>query len=195
MRDAEQTRQKILEVSADEIHKHGFTATSLSVILNRCEISKGALYHHFANKMELGYAVFEEIYTPMFLSTWLPAVNNEDPIEGLCAFFSEMSVNMSCDELICGCPLNNLCQEMAGVDEGFRLRILDMQLQLNQLISDSLRKIEKQLRNDIDYSQVSYFIVSTFHGSTSLSKSSRNKELFEHVMNELCKYLRNLKHS
>ena len=39
MRDAEQTRQKILEVSADEIHKNGFTATSLSVILKKCEIS------------------------------------------------------------------------------------------------------------------------------------------------------------
>ena len=193
MRDAEQTRQKILEISADEIHKHGFTATSLSTILHKCEISKGALYHHFSNKMELGYAVFEEIYTPMFLATWLPAIENEDPVEGLCQFFSEMCLNMSCEELICGCPLNNLCQEMACIDEGFRIRILDMQVQLNQLIAGGLCKISNQLRNDIDYNQVSYFIVSTFHGSTSLSKSSRNKELFEKVMNELCNYLRNLK--
>ena len=73
MRDAELTRQKILDVSAEEIHQHGFTATSLSIILKRCGISKGALYHHFSNKMELGYAVFEEIYTPMFLSMWAPA--------------------------------------------------------------------------------------------------------------------------
>jgi len=193
MRDAEQTRQKILEISADEIHKHGFTATSLSVILKRCEISKGALYHHFTNKIELGYAVFEEIYTPMFLSTWLTALDQEDPSEGLCDFFSQMSVNMTCDELICGCPLNNLCQEMAGVDEGFRVRILDLQLQLNTLISNNLAKIKDQLRSDIDYNQVSYFIVSTFHGSMALSKSSKNKALFERVMNELCKYLRNLK--
>ncbi|MDO7085905.1 TetR/AcrR family transcriptional regulator [Pseudocolwellia sp. AS88] len=193
MRDAEQTRQKILEISADEIHKHGFTATSLSVILKRCEISKGALYHHFTNKIELGYAVFEEIYTPMFLSSWLPAIEQEDPIEGLCEYFSQMSVNLTCDELICGCPLNNLCQEMAGIDEGFRLRILDLQLQLNQLISNGLEKIKHQLRNDINFSQVSYFIVSTFHGSTTLSKSSKNIELFEQVMDELCKYLRNLK--
>ena len=193
MRDAEQTRQKILEISADEIHKHGFTATSLSVILKRCEISKGALYHHFTNKIELGYAVFEEIYTPMFLSSWLPAIEQEDPIEGLCEYFSQMSVNLTCDELICGCPLNNLCQEMAGIDEGFRLRILDLQLQLNQLISNGLEKIKHQLRNDINFSQVSYFIVSTFHGSTTLSKSSKNIELFEQVMDELCKYLSNLK--
>lgn len=193
MRDAEKTRKKILEVSADEIHKHGFTATSLSVILKKCEISKGALYHHFTNKMELGYAVFEEVYTPMFLATWQAAIDHDDPIEGLCQYFSDMTINMSCDELICGCPLHNLCQEMSGVDEGFRLRILNLQLQLNQLISNGLRKVDHQLHPDIDYNQVSYFIISTFHGSNNLSKSSKNKELFEYVMNELCKYIRSLK--
>ncbi len=46
--------KKILEVAADEIHQHGFQATSLSTILNRCCISKGALYYHFTNKLELG---------------------------------------------------------------------------------------------------------------------------------------------
>lgn len=193
MRDSEQTRLKILEVSADEIHKKGFTATSLSCILARCEISKGALYHHFANKMELGYAVFEEVYAPAFIALWQPTVEAEDPIEGLCEFFSEMSNTMSCDELVCGCPLNNLCQEMSGVDEGFRIRILAMQQQLNLLISTNLARVSQQLQPDLDFSQVAYFIVSTFHGSSSLSKSSLNKELFDKVIKELCRYIRQLK--
>jgi TetR/AcrR family transcriptional repressor of nem operon len=193
MRDAEQTRQRILEISADEIHKNGFIATSLSCILVRCEVSKGALYHHFKNKMELGYAVFEEIYTPMFLQLWQPAVELDDPIEGLCNFFTAMYEESSCDEIVCGCPLNNLCQEMSAVDEGFRLRILNMQQQLNQLIAINLQRVSNQLRDDIDFSQVAYFIVSTFHGSSSLSKSSKNKDLFEKVIKELCRYIRNLR--
>jgi hypothetical protein len=142
--------------------------------------------------MELGYAVFEEIYIPMFLSTWQPVLNGDDPIEGLCEFFTAMYKNMSCDELVCGCPLNNLCQEMACIDEGFRLRILNMQQQLNQLIVNGLHKVSEKLRDDLDYSQVAYFIVASFHGSTTLSKSSRNKDLFEKVINELCKYIRAL---
>ncbi len=193
MRDAEQTRQKILEVSADEIHKHGFTATSLSCILKRCEISKGALYHHFSNKMELGYAVFEEVYAPAFISLWQPPVESEDPIQGLCDFFSSMSKEMSCDEVVCGCPLNNLCQEMSGVDEGFRIRILAMQQQLNLLIATNLLRVSDTLKANLDFSQVAYFIVSTFHGSSSLSKSSLNKELFDKVIKELCRYLHDLR--
>ena len=193
MSDAEQTRQKILEVAADEIHLHGFQATSLSAILNRCAISKGALYYHFTNKIELGYAVFEEVYVPMFLDTWQPALSQDDPIEGLCEFFTEMCESMVCSEAVCGCPLNNLCEEMANVDEGFRLRILSMQQKLNELIVEAFAKIQHDLRPEIKLTQVAYFIVATFHGSTSLTKSSRNKELFQQVITELCLYIRALR--
>jgi len=193
MRDAEQTRQKILEVTADEIHKHGFNATSLSVILSRCDISKGALYHHFANKLELGYAVFEEIYTPMFLETWQPAVQGDDPIESLHQFFADMAKDMTCDDIQCGCPLNNLCQEMASVDEGFRIRILAMQEQLNSLLANNLMTIKDQLHDNIDCSEVAYFIVATLNGSTALSKSAQNRALFEKVINELCRYIKALR--
>jgi TetR/AcrR family transcriptional repressor of nem operon len=193
MSDAEQTRQKILSVAADEIHQHGFQATSLSTILNRCDISKGALYYHFTNKLELGYAVFEENFVPLFLDTWQPALSHDDPIEGLCQFFTNMCNEMNCSEVVCGCPLNNLCEEMANVDEGFRLRILSMQEKLNALIVTELERIEGDLRPELKLTQVAYFIVATFHGSTSLSKSSRNKELFQQVIAELCLYIRSLK--
>jgi TetR/AcrR family transcriptional repressor of nem operon len=193
MSDAEQTRQKILEVAADEIHQHGFQATSLSTILNRCCISKGALYYHFTNKLELGYAVFEEVYVPVFLATWQPALSQADPIEGLCEFFTSMCESMVCSEAVCGCPLNNLCEEMANVDEGFRLKVLSMQEKLNILIVEALTRVEGELREGLKFSQVAYFIVSTFHGATSLSKSSRNKELYQQVILELCLYIRALK--
>lgn len=193
MSDAEQTRQKILAVAADEIHQHGFQATSLSTILNRCGISKGALYYHFTNKIELGYAVFEESFVPMFLDTWQPALSEDDPIEGLCQFFTSMCNEMNCSEVVCGCPLNNLCEEMANVDEGFRLRILSMQEKLNVLIVNALTRIEGDLRSELKFTQVAYFIVATFHGSTSLSKTARNKELFQQVIAELCLYIRALK--
>ena len=143
--------------------------------------------------MELGYAVFEEIYSPNFIALWQTPIQAKDPIQGLCNFFNSMSIEMSCDEVVCGCPLNNLCQEMSGVDEGFRIRILAMQQQLNQLIAINLTHIKDQLQPDLDFSQVAYFIVSTFQGASSLSRCSLNKELFDKVIKELCRYLQQLK--
>ncbi|NTS78386.1 TetR/AcrR family transcriptional regulator [Catenovulum sp. SM1970] len=192
MRDAELTRQKILEVAADEIHKQGFTATSLSCILKRTGVSKGALYHHFDNKLELGYAVFEEVYTPQFLEAWRPAVEVEDPISGLIAFFSSYCQQADLDDLMCGCPLNNLCQEMSSVDEGFRVRILSLQQQLNTLIASNLDRVSDKLRDGVDTSQAAYFMVASFHGANNLAKSSRNTELFEKVIAELCSYIKSL---
>ncbi|MGJ8693434.1 MAG: TetR/AcrR family transcriptional regulator [Thalassotalea sp.] len=192
MRDSESTRNKILAVTSDEIHKNGFNNTSLATILKRCEISKGALYHHFENKIELGYAVFEEVYTPNFLNMWRPALTTDDPIEGLCNFFQNMTT-MSCEDVVCGCPLNNLCQEMSSIDEGFRIRILSMQQQLNQLLVNAFKSSTTVLKDELDYSQVAYFIVSVLNGSTGLSKSTQDKHLFVVVINELCNYLRSLK--
>ncbi len=82
---------------------------------------------------------------------------------------------------------------MANVDEGFRLRILSMQEKLNVLIVGSLERVKGKLRTDLIFSQAAYFIVATFYGATSLSKSSRNKKLFQQVIAELCLYIRSLK--
>jgi len=124
---------------------------------------------------------------------WHPVVDVEDPIQGLIDFFTKMSDSMSCDEVVCGCPLNNLCQEMSGVDEGFRLRIFNMHQQLNLLIAANLKRISPQLRAGLDFNRVAYFIFASFHGSSSLSKSSQNKKLFDQVITELCLYIANLR--
>ena len=193
MTPTESTRNKILSVTADEIYQHGFVATSLSVILKRCEISKGALYHHFENKLELGYAVFEEIFAPKFLSTWQPALHADDPIEALCELLTSFYQGKTCAEVSCGCPLNKLCQEMALIDEGFRTRIYTMQDQLHNTFIEAFERISNELRDDIDYSQVTYFILASMHGASDLSKSSLNVDLFEKVMIELCRYIRTLR--
>lgn len=193
MRDAEITRQKILEVSADEIHQHGFTGTSLSVILARCGISKGALYHHFSNKQALGYAVVEEVVTPMFLDHWQSALADTDPIRGICLLLDEMTKEITDDDLSCGCPLNNLSQEMAAIDEGFRLRVFAMYQKLSELIANALQKSDIALKADTNHRQVAYFIIASLQGAASLAKSSRCKVLFSDLLTELKHYLVGLK--
>jgi len=193
MRNPETTRQKILEISAEEIHQHGYTGASLSVILSRSEISKGALYHHFANKQALGYAVLEEVFTPMFIGSWQQALEGDDPIEGMCRLLSDMAENADSEELSCGCPMNNLSQEMAAIDEGFRLRVFAMYQQLNQLIVEALTGIEPQLKPGLKLEQVAYFIIASIQGAASLAKSSRCCRLFGNLLDELQNYIRGLR--
>ncbi|MFC5154754.1 ScbR family autoregulator-binding transcription factor [Streptomyces amakusaensis] len=53
------TRRKILEAAASVFEEHGYGAAKLSAVLERAEVTKGALYFHFTSKEELAYAVLD----------------------------------------------------------------------------------------------------------------------------------------
>lgn len=55
------TRQRILEAGFAEMHRHGFQAASVANILIDTGLTKGALYHHFSSKKDLGLAVVNEV--------------------------------------------------------------------------------------------------------------------------------------
>jgi AcrR family transcriptional regulator len=59
--EAEQTRQAIVKAARDAFAKHGFAAASTTAIATAAGVTRGALYHHFAEKTDLFRAVFVEI--------------------------------------------------------------------------------------------------------------------------------------
>ena len=61
--DAEKTRERILTTANKLFEKQGYSATSVAQICDLCDITKGALFHHFSNKESL----FKEIWTKLQL--------------------------------------------------------------------------------------------------------------------------------
>ena len=108
-RNPEDTREAILQAAFEEIWEHGFQAASLDRILSRTGVTKGALYHHFNNKLELGYAVIEDVIRPQMLSTWLLAMSESDnPLDSLRRALRSIHQERADRACQCGCPLNNL---------------------------------------------------------------------------------------
>ncbi|MEX1658832.1 ScbR family autoregulator-binding transcription factor [Streptomyces pseudovenezuelae] len=56
---AEQTRAAIITAAADLIDRRGYESTSLSDIVAHAQVTKGALYFHFAAKDDLAHAIME----------------------------------------------------------------------------------------------------------------------------------------
>ncbi|MFI1004304.1 ScbR family autoregulator-binding transcription factor [Streptomyces galbus] len=56
---AEQTRTTIITAAADLFDRHGYESTSLSDIVEHAQVTKGALYFHFAAKEDLAHAIME----------------------------------------------------------------------------------------------------------------------------------------
>jgi AcrR family transcriptional regulator len=57
-----QTRQTVLAAAAEMFADHGFPAVTVMQVAERAEMTKGAVYFHFANKEALAQAVVEEFY-------------------------------------------------------------------------------------------------------------------------------------
>ena len=124
-RDPDRTRQDLLEAAEREMHLHGYQAASLSQIIADAGVTKGALYHHFANKQSLGYAVVDEIWGPGLRAMWIEPLQAADrhPIDTLIGMIETSAGSLTEEALVLGCPINNLAQEMSPINEGFRHRI------------------------------------------------------------------------
>src|SRR5579859_2692088 len=89
-RAPEATRRRILEAAFAELYQHGFQGASLSRIVLAAGTTKGALFHHFDGKLELGHAVLDEIIGPLLLERWLtPLEGAADPIGQLQGCFRQ----------------------------------------------------------------------------------------------------------
>ncbi|MFF4590793.1 ScbR family autoregulator-binding transcription factor [Streptomyces sp. NPDC001388] len=54
------TRRAILEAAGAVFDEHGYTSTTIAMVLERAEVTKGALYFHFPSKESLAQAVLDE---------------------------------------------------------------------------------------------------------------------------------------
>ena len=196
LRDPDSTRQRILGVAAEEFHLRGYKATSLSDILSRAEVSKGALYHHFANKQELGYAVLEEAYIEDCMSRWRGAMAQDDIIQGLDQMMQHMRTECVNEEAMKqGCPVHNIAQEMTAQDEGFQQRISAMYTTQAKLVEEALkRSIDAgSIRADIDPEGVALFITSCLPGMAGIVKATRSRDNLEKMHQGLLGYMETLR--
>lgn len=192
---AENTRRLILETAFAEFYKHGFQGGSINRIVAEAGITKGALFHHFEGKNELGYRVVDEVIRPQVEERWIkPLAQSNDPVRTLRQIF--YSFTESTHERLCnGCALNNLAQEMSPLDEGFRARI-------NGIYHDQRRAIALALERGIKAGLVkpttsperaAAFIVAALAGMIGTAKNAQCQELLQAAIEGLIDYLETLK--
>ncbi len=181
VRQPEQTRLKILETALGLFHRGSFTATSVNQIVAEAGITKGALFHHFKGKNELGYAVIDELLGAKILEHWVkPLADTADPISDIVAVIQGFSKEFDEDpeSVTCGCPLNNMSQELSTVDEVFREKFGAIYSQWETAIENAIRAgIEAgKVRKDVDPASFASMFVALLEGSIGMLKVSRSRE-------------------
>src|SRR5262245_4111427 len=186
------TRRKILEAAFAEFYKNGFQGGSLNQIVEAAGTTKGALFHHFAGKQELGYAVLDEITGPLLTQRWLaPLTDSTDPIADIKkAFRQYVKQDIESGHFVQGCPLNNLAQEMSPLDEGFRTRIDKLYAAWRKCYADALAAGIKagKVRGNVRAADAAALIVASQMGIWGTGKSSRSRELMAQAGEAVCSY-------
>jgi AcrR family transcriptional regulator len=195
-KDPQGTRRAVLFAAYEEIHRQGFQAASLTNILATTGLTKGALYHHFANKQQLGYAVLDEVIRPEVMERWvIPLQQEMDPIQAMIDVLLETGAAMTDKDIWLGCPLNNLAQEMSPMDEGFRLRINSLFEEWRGAIAAAmlLGKQKGKVRQEIDEHAVAAFIVGALEGCMGMAKNARSRTVLMLCGQGLVEYLSSLR--
>jgi TetR/AcrR family transcriptional regulator, transcriptional repressor for nem operon len=195
-RRSDRTRQTLLESALTEIHSVGFQAASLSRIVAGAGVSKGALYHHFPNKLALGYAVVDEPLTDYVIKTFVePYRQNADPIECMRNIGNNERDRMLEQGVTLGCPLVNLSQEMSPVDEGFRTRIDSLLALWRNNLAEALKVGQENgyVRTDIDPIAEATLMTATRQGAVALAKAAQSLNLLENGMTAFMEYLDRLR--
>jgi TetR/AcrR family transcriptional regulator, transcriptional repressor for nem operon len=181
-RDPEKTRAHILEVALGEIYHQGFQGVSIDRIIQQTEVTKGAFFHHFATKSELGYALVDEVLREKILERWIrPLAAYKNPLQGILKRYKVLTEAMTDEDLARGCPLNNLAQEMSAVDPLFREKIRAVMTLWIEETERYLKKAQEDgyLKPTADTHQLAVFIVMLEEGSFGLVKSMADRRLFD----------------
>jgi TetR/AcrR family transcriptional regulator, transcriptional repressor for nem operon len=189
------TRDKIVDAAYQEIYRHGFQAASLSNILAKTGLTKGALYHHFPNKNDLGLAVIEEVIREGFEAMmFAPLRESADPIETLIEVIQHKAENATLETVSLGCALNNLMQEMSPLDMQFKRCLNGILKAWQDTVTDALKRAQKQgrVRKDVDCRAAALFIVSAFEGCVGISKNLQSVKDFGQCLSQLVSYIRGL---
>jgi AcrR family transcriptional regulator len=194
-RNLAETRAAILEAAFEEIYAHGFHASSLDAILERTDLTKGALFHQFASKLELGYAVVDEVIVPMTLERWVtPLAAYEDPLAGILELVERHVGGGAQSRLDLGCPLGNLIQEMSNGDPQFRRRLRRV---IELWIAGVEEHVERgrasgHVRRSVSPRAVAEYVVVTLEGVFAVVKGMRDKSVVAPMVSSMRTYFATL---
>lgn len=195
-RNAGQTRTRILEAAHEEIYENGYQGMRIEAILQKTNLAKGALYHHFPNKLALGYAVVDEILMGHFHSVWNDFITRfPNPLTAMQQLFLSKVESYRDEHCFKGCPLNNLNQEMAAIDAGFHTRLEMVMESIYQSIVRALEQGQQQgdVRADINPTRIAMFILASYQGIMGAAKCMQAPELLNDLFGTLSEYLDTLR--
>lgn len=194
---AADTRTKIMDAAQKLILDHGFGGTTVDSIIDLAGVSKGAFFHYFSSKAELGeYLVkrYAEEDAEHLEQTLDKAEGlSEDPLQQLLIFIKLFEQEIkSLEEPFPGCLFASYLQQSELFDHNILDIIRESMLMWRSRVLDKLKQIEQIYtpHREVDLESLADMLMVIFEGSFVLSQSLNENEVIAKQLSHYHNYLK-----
>ena len=193
---SELTRQLIIEKAFELFYENGFKTTSVDKIMKLTSLSKGAFYHHYKSKKELGVEVISlKIQKRVLNSMVLPLKEPGNAFQILEQVFAKRLSEFPFYDKQQGCPLNNLINEIGNSEEVYQNALKQIIEQWKAALVRLIErgKIEKSIKTNISSEAVAMYLISAYEGIRGIRKLYDNDVVVDQFLEGLSIYLQQIK--
>ena len=194
---SKETQDLIINTSFELFYEKGYNATSIPDIMKKTSLSKGAFYHHFKNKNEIGKRVIEVILRKRIKEGFINPLNethNGTIPDLLLEVFTKRIKNYSEREKALGCPANNLVGEIGYTEQDFRVILKTLFEEWRKALIKIIEtgKSKSEIKKDVNSSSVAISLICAFEGVRSTRKVYDDDIIFNEFLESMGNFIKNL---
>lgn len=166
------TKSLLVDVATKLFQQKGYKGTGLNEILAACQITKGALYHHFPNgKEELLLACLQSLHEAITADIESIFLQHPCTLDGAAAMIDKLIDDIKSGASVTGYTFSSMVSEMASLNEPVR----NACGALYERIQDIYRqKLENDGFTKEAASNISLFLTASVEGALMLCQAQKS---------------------
>ena len=183
-RRGETKRERLIDIGTEIFTQKGFSSTGLDEIVQAAAGPKGAFYYFFGNKQAFALAVIGN-HARCFAGKLDRTLGDAgmSPLQRLKAFTLDATQGMQRFNFRRGCLVGNLGQELAGLEDHFRCRLLavldDWRDRVRSCIAEA--QASGEITTPLDAALLAQFFWSAWEGAVLCAKLERSTRALNNV--------------
>jgi len=177
-------RQRLIDIGTELFTQKGFSSTGLDEIVQAAAVPKGSFYDYFGSKQAFADAVIAN-YARYFAGKLDRTLGNAalSPLQRLKAFTLDATQGMQRFDCHRGCLVGNLGQELGGLEDHFRRRLLAVLDDWRDCVRGCIAEAQAcgEITTPLDAALLAQFFWSAWEGAVLCAKLERSTRALDQV--------------
>tara|TARA_B110000259_G_C14033617_1_gene407968 strand:+ start:2864 stop:3469 length:606 start_codon:yes stop_codon:yes gene_type:complete len=194
---SEETQKLIIQTAFEMFYHNGFNNTSVPDIMKETNLTKGAFYHHFKNKNDIGIKVIENILSKRIYNGFIAPLkeNKTRKVPDLLLYvFTERIENFTEKEKALGCPANNMINEIGCSITAFRDPLRKLMDSWKDALIETIEigKEKSEIKASVDSNSAATYLICSFEGARGIRKIYEDDALFNSYLKAVKEYIKSI---